>query len=321
MQKKKARISKCPANVRMLIDAANSLPPDFINPLISNFTNTRTYLELVRSDIETQKSLFNEVVSTLPQTFIDTDKCLRAFLHGNTIDNSERPGWIPKDKWEEKWFVSWWENPRKTCSFSPFQQLKSAFSRVIDIRKSLRLAIEYSKPREPIPGLHPITTVDEYPEVTAKFRTHNIDSKTIPFKGFEALDGILKVELDDTFTVLVNEKIDTRRIKECQNCSRFFWAKRIGKGIENKVCDKCSNAQRQRDFQKKNKDLINARRSKSRFDRQVKEAQKDLRNAKTDFDKVKAQETLQSAISKRTIAAHKLNNLKSTPAEKNNGTV
>jgi hypothetical protein len=310
MQKKKARISKCPESVRMLFEAANSLPPDFITPLISNFTNTRTYLELLHSDIETQKSLFNEVVSTLPKTFIDTDKCLRAFLHGNTIDESERPGWIEEDKWEEKWFVSWWENPRQEYSFSPFQQLESAFSRVIDIRKSLRLAIKYSEPRDSTPGWQPITTVDEYPEVTAKFRTHNIDSKTIHFKGFEALDGILKVKLDDTFTVLVNEKIDTRRVKECQNCSRFFWAKRIGKGIENKVCDKCSNAQRQKDFQNKNKDLLNARRSKSRFDKQVEEARKDLRNARNDLQKAEAHKKLQSTISKRTAAAQKLKQIK-----------
>ncbi len=199
MQKKKARVSKCPTNVRMLFDVANSLPPDFISPLISNFTNTRTYLELVHSDIETQKSLFNEVVRTLPQEFIDTDKCLLAFLHGNTIDSSESPSWLTQDNWKGQWRVSWRENPRRGYSFSPFHQLKSAICRATDIHKSLRLAIEYSIPPDPTHGLgwKPITTVDEYPEVTAKFRTHHIDSKTIPFKGFKALDGILKVELDD----------------------------------------------------------------------------------------------------------------------------
>ncbi|MBA3335407.1 MAG: hypothetical protein H0T08_07340 [Acidobacteria bacterium] len=113
----------------------------------------------------------------------------------------------------------------------------------------------------------------------------------------------------------VIEDTDFRRLKKCIVCSDIFWAYRLN----TKFCQKkCSNQYHQKEIIKdpKRKDVVNARRSKTRFDKQVAEAQKMLRNAKTNLHKVEAKKKLQSAISKRTAAAQKLNDLKFTPGEK-----
>jgi len=306
MQKNKTNSSKCPVSMKALFEVANSLPQEFSNPVIENFTNQRTFVELSDGHIQTQKLLFYEAIETLPKTFIDADPCLRAFLNGETTDFPVA-GWLPVEKRVERWLVEWAPNPRKEFGFSPFNQLQDALRRVNSIRKNLRLAIKYSVPRDPYYGL---VIADQIQKMSITFTKHFIPSQEIHFGGMEVIDGFFEVKFNETFSVIVNERIDTKRIKECQKCSRFFWAKRIGKGIENKACEKCAVTERQKKFLTEKKDLVNARRSKSRFDKLVEAAEVAVKAAKNDIDKIDASNRLQSAITKRTKAAQQLQRIK-----------
>ncbi len=70
------------------------------------------------------------------------------------------------------------------------------------------------------------------------------------------------------------------------------------------------------------KDVVNARRSKTRFDEKVDEARKLQKAAKTESDKIEIGKYLQKTISKRKAAAIKLENLKKAKEDaKNNGII
>ena len=102
---------------------------------------------------------------------------------------------------------------------------------------------------------------------------------------------------------------DLRRLKRCLVCSNAFWAYRLN----TKYCsDKCSDNyhQKKQRFDPLKNEIINARRSKNRFNKQYETAQKSLIKAKTDDERAIAQKSLDQALSKRTRAAQKLIELK-----------
>ena len=127
-------------------------------------------------------------------------------------------------------------------------------------RIRLNKAIEYCVESEAINIPH---TYANYPNLpTKRFNQPlRIDKADIPFLGFKIVDGVIELNCDPVFSIFINERIDLRRIKNCQNCENFFWAKCLNKNAENVKREKCSNAMRQKKrFVEKNKEEINAKR-------------------------------------------------------------
>jgi hypothetical protein len=142
-------------------------------------------------------------------------------------------------------------------------------------------------------------------------------SFTNVYLGFDK-DGNLKPQYSDLMDIFTENDIRFYRIQRCKACSKFFWAKRIdAKSCGHKLCAETLSG---KDYQAKNKDLISARRSKNRFDRQVDEAKKAVKNAQTEIEKESANKRLQSFMSKQARADQKLQTFESKGA-KNNGTL
>ncbi len=106
-------------------------------------------------------------------------------------------------------------------------------------------------------------------ERVVRWNKESLNSKPIELKnddirffGFKLKNGVIQAHVEFPLVDLINEKIDTRRIKQCGNCQNFFWAKRLNKTAENELCEKCSNKLRQKRFVSipKNKEEISKRR-------------------------------------------------------------
>lgn len=105
------------------------------------------------------------------------------------------------------------------------------------------------------------------------------------------------------------EGTDLRRLKKCLQCSSIFWAYRLNTIF---CSNKCSNFYHQREIldDSDRKAIANARRSHSRFNKQVDNLRKELKNAKTETKKKEINKWLLQAIDKRTKAAKKHTDLK-----------
>jgi len=102
-----------------------------------------------------------------------------------------------------------------------------------------------------------------------EWNKESINSETIKLKkediryfGLTIENGVLTPRLEFPFDDLINQQIDTRRIKYCSECKNFSWAKRLNKNVENYICESCSNKLRQKRFVSipKNKEEISKRR-------------------------------------------------------------
>ncbi|MBA2493945.1 MAG: hypothetical protein H0V31_04530 [Acidobacteria bacterium] len=132
------------------------------------------------------------------------------------------------------------------------------------------------------------------------------------------LDGNYRGNLSLSVFSDVIEGTDFRRLKKCIVCSNIFWAYRLN----TKFCQKkCSNQYHQKEIIKnpKRKNVVNARRSKTRFDKKVDEARKLLRETENEFEKMEINKHLQKTVFKRQCAAKKLKKAKEDA--KNNGTL
>ena len=102
---------------------------------------------------------------------------------------------------------------------------------------------------------------------------------------------------------------DIRRFRKCKECKSFFWAYRLDQICCSKKCSIQARQKKVRSNEKK-RHVINARRSKNRFDKQVIEARATLRKAKDGAEKQQANDKLLAVIKKRQNAAKKLNKRK-----------
>ncbi len=142
-----------------------------------------------------------------------------------------------------KWTLAWKVTitASKETNIEPLHLIYSAISTSIRCRKTLERVVKWNKD-------------------SSNSRSIKLNNEDIRFFGFKLENGVIKNHVEFPLVDLINENIDTRRIKQCGNCKNFFWAKRLNKNVENEVCEKCSNTLRQNRFIEKNKDEIKRRR-------------------------------------------------------------
>ena len=158
------------------------------------------------------------------------------------------------------------------------------------------------KPKTPPKDLIPKDLIEEYIWRLFKLLNRN-DSEFFINKNEHKLSFMYSSLFDEI------HRHDIRRFRRCVECKSFFWAYRL----DQIYCDKkCSNVRRQKRARSSEikRRITNARRSKTRYEREVRTAQAVLKKAKSKAAKEKANKRLQSLIDKRTKAAQKLNNLK-----------
>ncbi len=181
------------------------------------------------NDEKEQKKRINELAKVLPDSFFRvypiTEKIIASKEQIHIIlQPSEKPPFDSELKLE------------------PLQWLWDVIRAAIISRKALLRVVEWNK---------------------ESGNAHVIQLKRddIRFFGLEIENGVMKTRAEHPFADLINEKTDTRRIKQCRSCENFFWVKRLSKKIENEVCGKCASAKRQKRFQDKTETKIQRRKA------------------------------------------------------------
>lgn len=248
MPKKREKVSQCTPSVQKMLDRVNSLSEEFsFKPELKH-----------PKEAQKQKDLFYKITANLPDAFIKSCEWLQKILSGETLSPEETRKKVECQlKWSKSskptsqalsqlWIVfipSVLTDDGDMEQILPLHQLYEELLWIKRIREILTLIREANSKNE------------KYPE--------NEETK---FSVMTVQDGIVKITAIYPVDILINERIDTRRIKQCQECQKFFWAKRLNKNIDNEACEKCANASRQRRFQsKKNKEEINVERRKNYY--------------------------------------------------------
>lgn len=169
------------------------------------------------NDEKEQKKRINELAKVLPDSFMQ--------LHPITkiITTSKEPIHIILQPAEKLPFDS-------ELKLEPLQWLWDVIRAAIISRKALLRIVEWNKE-------------------SGDARAIQLKKDDIRFFGLEIENGVMKTRAEHPFDDLINEKTDTRRIKQCRSCENFFWVKRLSKKIENEVCGNCANSLRQKRFQ------------------------------------------------------------------------
>jgi hypothetical protein len=242
MPKSSEKISKCPVSIQSIINSANSMPPGFSGP----------YTEIIPpKGIKKQQKWFYEKVATLPDEFIKNNDWLQSILNNEIVSPEaalkENKGQIyeivsriPPEEFAEEFFGNTWNVFLLT-------------NRLQIIAPFLMLSGEI---REAKIARHGLTFVVRMNDRKARL----LEKEVVKHSHLIINEGVIQVFTKYPLDILINEKIDTRRIKQCRNCKNFFWTKRQNKNVENINCEKCNNALRQRQFVNKNKDEINRER-------------------------------------------------------------
>ena len=263
MPKEKGKISQCPPNVERLINAANSLPANFQVPF-----EKQTFESIQKEQSESikrKKAKFYEILRAVPKDFIKHHPKLKAFLGGKTVDVSYDFNFpqIPKAEIKD-WYECWQSSESESVKFSPLGELKEAIYKAVHLRKMLVVIADYGVQSIKIdtPSAFHVSLEKDFLEGYEQFRESrklDIDIAGIGVRAlnFSVVEGVITEDYNPLFSILINEKIDIRRIKHCQNCQIFFWVKRLNKDIgQNTVCEKCSNAIRQKRFAKNNPEKV-----------------------------------------------------------------
>jgi hypothetical protein len=83
----------------------------------------------------------------------------------------------------------------------------------------------------------------------------------IPISVDITREGFLRMTEDNILEVLIREKVEVARIKQCPVCSKIFWAGRLNR----KACsDKCVATNRQRNYRLRDKKQENEKKKKNR---------------------------------------------------------
>lgn len=240
MPKIREKISQCPLSVQSILNSANSMPPGF----------SGLYTEVIHpKGIEKQRERFYEKVATLPNEFIKNNDWLQSILNNETVRPKaalkENKGQIyetvsrmPPEEFAKEFFgdvwTEFWLTPKGILHvIAPYLMLSSA----IQTAKSAR---------------HGLTFVVRMNSRKARL----LEKEVVRHSRLIINEGVIQILTNYPLDILINEKIDTRRIKQCRNCKNFFWVKRQNKNVENINCERCNNALRQRQFVSKNKDEI-----------------------------------------------------------------
>lgn len=249
MTKNKQYVSNCPPSVKKLFAIANSIPKNGESLLIM-----AEIYEAQLEEVETQKRRFYEIIKKVSEEFLYSDERMQAFLEGKAFKSphSSKPGWQPISEWEEKWLMHW-----KNSHFSPLGLLFLMLDNALNICRSLAKARGFAYDPDEI--FHPISNVTSEP------RPRFISKAELSSQGFFVKNGIIEVRLNPTFSVLVNEKIDIRRIGFCFNCDNYFWVKRLNKNAKNETCENCSDKIRQQRFQTNNRNELNEKRRRNYY--------------------------------------------------------
>ncbi len=249
MPKVREKISQCPLSVQVILNSANSMPPGFSGP----------YAEIIYpKGVEKQRKRFYEKVATLPNEFIKNNDWLQSVLNNETVSPEaalkEKKGQIyeivsimPPEQFAERFFGDTWnefllEPTGILYIIAPYLKLSAAIDTAKVARRGLTFVVRMNDRK-----------------------TRLLEKEVVKHSRLIINEGVIQVFTQYPLDILINEKIDTRRIKQCRNCKNFFWAKRQNKNVENKNCEKCSNALRQRQFVNKNKDEINRQRRANRY--------------------------------------------------------
>ncbi|MCY7344978.1 MAG: hypothetical protein LH614_02065 [Pyrinomonadaceae bacterium] len=249
MPKVREKISQCPSSVQAILNSANSMPPGFSD----------LFAELVQpKGIEKQRKRFYEIVAALPNGFIKNNDWLQSILNNETVSPEaalkEKRGQIyeivsrmPPEKFAEKFFRNTWRefllNPNGILHIiAPYLMLSNAIQTAKIARHGLTFVVRMNARKARL-----------------------LEKEVVEHSLLIINEGVIQVFTEYPLDILINEKIDTRRIKQCRNCKNFFWVKRQNKNVENKNCEKCSNALRQRQFVNKNKDEINRQKRANRY--------------------------------------------------------
>ncbi|MGI8555494.1 MAG: hypothetical protein ACR2LT_03955 [Pyrinomonadaceae bacterium] len=244
MPKVREKISQCPLSVQAILNSANSMPPGF----------SGLYAEAIYpKGIEKQRKRFYEKVATLPNEFIKNNNWLQSILNNETVSPEaalkEKKGQIyeivsrmPPEEFAEEFFGNTWRefllNPNGILhEIAPYLMLSDA--------------IQWAKIAR-----HGLTFVVRMNDRKARL----LEKEVVKHSHLIINEGVIQVFTHYPLDILINEKIDTRRIKQYRNCKNFFWVKRQNKNVKNINCEKCNNALRQRQFVNKNKDEINRER-------------------------------------------------------------
>jgi hypothetical protein len=212
MPKIKELVSKCPPEVKIIIDSANSLPHSFVI----------TYSNYFPIDLESQTKLFYEIATTLPKEFAENNDWLNRVLRGEKV-------------WDFK----------KGTMFPPLVELSSTISTAKHSRYGLTFVVRANNRKDDL-----------------------LTSKLSKYSGLFIREGIIEVFTSYPLNVLINQKIDTRRIKHCRDCKNFFWVKRQNKNVENQLCEKCGGKKRQKEFVNKDKATFNRERRRKRYEKE-----------------------------------------------------
>jgi hypothetical protein len=195
------------------------------NPLPVDFPNE---YENLKSPEEIQKRI-NYLAEILPDSFIQSSRLTRSAFAYKVLFTARNA-----------------EEPLDVINFFPLHSIYSAIDITIRCKKALERIVEWNKE-------------------SSDSRRLELKKDDIQYIGFEMKDGVMNVRVEFPFADLINEKIDTRRIKQCGECKNFSWAKRLNKDVENELCESCSNKLRQKRFIEKNKEEIKLEKRKKYY--------------------------------------------------------
>jgi hypothetical protein len=189
------------------------------------FDFPETYEIFPESAEEAQKRI-NELAKILPDSFIQSSPFTQMAL-----------------RWKVRITASKLDEPLEETEIEPLHWIYSAISTSIRCRKALERVVKWNKESSNSPSI-------------------KLNNDDIRFFGFKLKNGVIQAHVEFPLVDLINENIDTRRIKQCGNCQNFSWSKRLNKNVENYICESCSNKLRQKRFVSipKNKEEISKRR-------------------------------------------------------------
>jgi hypothetical protein len=203
-------------------------------PRVQGIINQANYLpfdfpETYEIFPETEEGIqkrINELAKILPDSFIQSSPFTQMALG-----------------WKVRITVSKLDEPLDETEIEPLQWIYSAISTSIRHRKTLERVVKWNKESSNSPSV-------------------KLNSGDIRFFGFKLKNGVIQAHVEFPLVDLINEQIDTRRIKYCSECKNFSWARRLNKNVENFVCESCSNKLRQKRFIsiEKNKEEIKKQR-------------------------------------------------------------
>ncbi|HLM59873.1 MAG TPA: hypothetical protein VK308_03615 [Pyrinomonadaceae bacterium] len=248
MTKRIRGISKCPPEIQVEIDAANSLPSGFPPKNTYSFElvhEINFFYELVKSAVlldekrKREQEMFKKIVTELPFEFIASNKWITEILGGKTVtldaslQNSKDKiykqafDYFQEDYEEGRW-IELISQPDKSLTYiSPLAHLQSQIRQTKAKRKNFLKIVEWNKQ----------VRDKKHKEI---FPKHQLLCFTLD-------EGVLDVRiLAPVFQKLKDTKVDTRRIGQCQTCHIFFWRQRENASACSR---KCANKYHQKSFQ------------------------------------------------------------------------